>query len=66
MAAGTVTNNDIAYMGLHVRDHQTFVNDVTPKPVTKLIAALINIAFVPSGSKFLPNFVNNSGVPVYE
>ena len=47
-----VTSNATACTGSPVRDRQTCVNDVTPKPVTKLIAASINIVSVPSGSKF--------------
>jgi len=44
-----VTSNDTAYTGLLVKGRQTCVNDVTPKPVTKLIAVLINIVSVLSG-----------------
>ena len=47
-----VTSNDTAYTGLLVKGRQTCVNDVTPKPVTKLIAVLINIVSVLSGSTY--------------
>ena len=63
MEVATDTSNDTACMVLHVKDRQTCVNDVTPKPVTKLIAALINIAFARSGSKFQSEIRNQRVLP---